>query len=315
MKRPLRSAREGYVDGLLQAGALDRRVVTIDGDVSRSIGSNVFADSFPGRSFNLGASEQDMMGEAAGLALAGCIPFVATYSVFATGRAWDQIRTAICYMDLDVKIAGAHAGISVGPDGATHQALEDMALMRVLPNMKVLAPADASQTRAAVLAALAAPGPVYIRFGKNPVPRIYPDDSTVEPGKGNLLREGSDILIAACGPMVAEALSAAELLATASISTSVIDMVSVKPIDADLVLSQAKGKGGVVTAEDHQLAGGLFGALAELLGRECPMPIDGVGVEDAFGTGGSPSEVMEEYGLTAVNIFRKAVTLLQRKGC
>ncbi len=312
-RRPLRPTREGYVEGLLEAGRLDERVVVIEGDVSRSIGSDSFLDSYPDRFFNLGASEQDMMGEAAGLALTGFIPFVATYGVFATGRAWDQIRTSICYMDLDVKIGGAHGGVSVGPDGATHQALEDIAIMRVLPNMTVLVPADASQTRAAVLAALRTPGPVYIRFGRNPVPQLYPDDSVVEPGKGNLLREGADILLVACGAMVAETLSAAEQLAGAGISASVIDMVSIKPLDRDLILNQAIGKRGVLTAEDHQVTGGLFGAVAGLLGREYPLPLGSVGVTDSFGTSGTPAEVMEKYGLTADNICRKAASVLGRR--
>ncbi|MBD3277756.1 MAG: transketolase family protein, partial [Candidatus Aegiribacteria sp.] len=210
--RGLKATREGYAEGLLQAGRINKRVVVVEGDVSRSIGSAAFGDEFPDRFFNLGASEQDMMAEAAGLALAGYIPFVSTYGVFMAGRAWEQARTSVCYMDLNVRIGGAHGGVSVGPDGATHQALEDVAIMRVLPNMKVLVPADSSQTRASVLASLEMEGPVYIRFGRNPVPQIYSEDDAVVLGKGNLLRSGKDVTLIACGAMVAASLEAAECL-------------------------------------------------------------------------------------------------------
>jgi transketolase len=308
--KDLKATRIGYVEGILEAGERNPGVVVVEGDVSRSIGSAAFGERFPDRFFNLGASEQDMMGEAAGLALAGLIPFVATYGVFAAGRAWDQIRTSICYMNLDVRIGGAHGGISVGPDGATHQALEDVAIMRVLPNMKVLVPADSNQTRAAVLASLDMDGPVYIRFGRNPVPQIYGLEEVVAPGRGNLLRQGSDVTIVACGAMVSESLEASKMLASRGVGAGVLDMVSVKPLDRDLLLEQASLTGAVVVAEDHQAAGGLFGAVAETLATELPVITGVVAVKDSFGTSGDPQLVREKYGLTAASIAGIAEELL-----
>jgi len=307
----LKATREGYVEGILQAGRENSRVVVIEGDVSTSIGSASFGEEFPDRFFNLGVSEQDMLGEAAGMALAGFIPFVGTYGVFVVGRAWDQIRTSICYMNLDVRIAGAHGGISVGPDGATHQALEDVALMRVIPNMKILVPADSNQTRASVLASLEVDGPVYIRFGRNPVPQIYSRNERVKIGKGNLLREGDDVTLVACGVMVGLSLEAASILENRGISAGVIDIVSVKPLDTELLLRQVKKTGTVVVAEDHQATGGLFGAVAETLAQVMPAKMGVVAVRDSFGTSGSPAEVMEIYGLTASGIAEKAESILQ----
>lgn len=307
----LKATREGYVEGILQAGRENNRVVVVEGDVSRSIGSASFGDEFPDRFFNLGASEQDMLGEAAGLALEGFIPFVGTYGVFIAGRAWDQIRTSICYMNLDVRIAGAHGGVSVGPDGATHQALEDIALMRVLPNMKILVPADSNQTRASVITSLSADGPVYIRFGRNPVPQLYAGDENVQIGRGNLLREGNDITLVACGAMVSLSLEAASILDGAGISAVVIDMISVKPIDRELLLEQAGKTGAVIVAEDHQATGGLFGAVAETLSLEMPVPMDIVAIQDSFGTSGSPDRVREKFELTASAIVEKAQRILR----
>ncbi len=307
----LKPTREGYVEGILQAGRENDRVVVIEGDVSRSIGSASFGEEFPDRFFNLGVSEQDMLGCAAGFALEGFIPFVGTYGVFLAGRAWDQVRTSICYMNLDVRIAGAHGGVSVGPDGATHQALEDVALMRVLPNMKVLVPADSNQTRASVQASLEAEGPVYIRFGRNPVPQLYTSDEKVKIGKGNLLQEGNDVTLVACGAMVSLSIEAAAILKGKGISAGVIDMVSVKPIDRELLVQQAGKTGAVIVAEDHQVTGGLFGAVAETLARELPVPIDTVAMQDTFGTSGSPERVMEKYGLTAIAIAEKAQRILR----
>jgi transketolase len=309
----LKATRKGYVEGILEAGRTDPRVVVVEGDVSRSIGSAAFGEEFPKRFLNLGASEQDMMGEAAGLALSGLIPFVATYGVFMAGRAWDQIRTSVCYMNLNVRIGGAHGGVSVGPDGATHQALEDVAIMRVLPNMQILVPADSNQTRAAVLASLDMEGPVYIRFGRNPVPQIYQLEKKVVPGRGNLLREGDDITLVACGAMVPAALEASRLLEAEGVGASVIDMVSVKPLDRELLLEQAGLTGRVLVAEDHQAAGGLFGAVAETLVLERPCAMEVVAVNDSFGTSGSPEKVREKYGLTSTAIVDKAGRLLRKR--
>jgi len=308
-----RPTREGYVEGLLEAAGRNDRVVVLEADVSRSIGSHSFAEQYPDRFFNLGVSEQDMMAEAAGFALAGFIPFPATYAVFASGRAWDQIRTSICYMNLDVKIGGAHGGVSVGPDGATHQAFEDIALMRVLPNMKILVPADVSQTKAAVLASVDEPGPVYIRFGRNPVPVLYPDDTVVRFGKGDLLAEGDDITIVACGVMVSEAMKASGKLLSVGIRASVLNMVSLKPLDGELILEQSRRTGAVLVAEDHQAAGGLYGAVSEFLAVNNPVRMDFVAVRDSFGTSGTPEQVRERFGLTAEVIAEKAKALVEGK--
>lgn len=291
--------REGWMDGLLEAARRDERVVLLDADVSRSIGGERFAERFPGRHFNLGVSEQEMLSEAAGMALAGLVPFVQSYAVFCAGRAWEQIRTGICHMGLGVKIGGAHAGLSAGPDGATHQALEDVAIMRVLPNMRVLVPADAPQARAAALTAATADGPFYVRFGRNPVPVIYGGECTLVPGGADVLMEGDDVLIIAAGAMVSACLEAAGMLAREGVHPFLVNAYSVKPLADDLIAGAAARCGRAVVAMDHQEAGGLFGAVAELLARRCPVPVEPVCVRDRFGTSGSPEQVFELLGLTA----------------
>ncbi|MCD4708377.1 MAG: transketolase family protein [Candidatus Sabulitectum sp.] len=301
----MRATREGYIEGLLEAGERDSRVIVVDGDVSRSTGTTAFRKKFPERFFNLGIAEQNMAEYCAGLALAGFIPFYSTYAVFAAGRAWDQIRTSICNMNLNVRIGGAHGGTSVGPDGSTHQALEDIAITRVLPNMTVLVPADASQTRQAVLASLEIDGPVYIRYGRNPIPEIYDRNKSVVPGKGHLLQEGGHASIIAVGAMVASSLEAARTLSKKGIDVSVADMVSIKPLDTDLIRHLAGSSEVIITAEDHQIAGGLFGAVAEYLSVSCPRRIIPVGVQDRFGCSGTPEEVMVHCGLTAEAIAEK----------
>ena len=284
-------------------------MVVLDGDVGRSLGTGAFRDRFPERYRNLGIAEQNIAGCAAGLALEGFIPVYSTYGVFAVGRALDQIRTSICNMNLRVRIGGAHGGTSVGPDGGTHQALEDIAQTRSLPGMTVLVPADAGQTREAVLASLGIPGPVYLRFGRNPVPAVYRESVPVAAGRGNLLRKGRDLLIVACGAMVAHALDAAVLLSGKGLSVSVIDMVSVKPLDGELILKAAGGAAGVVTAEDHQTAGGLGGAVAEFLGEHLPRPMRILGVPGRFGESGTPEELRGLFGLTAEGIAAAAIDL------
>ncbi|MBN1433487.1 transketolase family protein [Candidatus Fermentibacterales bacterium] len=308
----MRPTREGYSEGLLAAGWESPLVVVLDADLASSIGSEGFGQVFPDRYFNVGISEQDMIGEAAGLALAGLIPFASTYGVFAAGRAWDQIRTTVCHNNLNVKIGGAHGGVSVGPDGATHQALEDLAIMRVLPGMSVLFPADASQTKACVLAASRHQGPVYIRFGRNPVPEIYPEGCSVEIGKADLLSEGRHLTIVAGGVMVSEALDALPLLVSRGMTADLINMVSVKPMDEDMLVSSAKKTGHVLVAEDHQDSGGLGGAVCELLCSRCPVPVERMGVPGVFGQSGSPEEVRESFDLTASGISRMARKMLER---
>ncbi|MCK5131877.1 MAG: transketolase family protein [Candidatus Sabulitectum sp.] len=309
----MRATREGYVEGLLDAGEKDERVVVVDGDVSRSTGTTAFKKRFPDRFFNLGIAEQNMAEYSAGLALAGFMPFYSTYAVFAAGRAWDQIRTSICNMNLDVRIGGAHGGTSAGPDGATHQALEDIAITRVIPNMTVLVPADANQTRQAVLSSLDIDGPVYIRYGRNPVAELYDRDETVVPGRGRLLREGRHASIIAVGAMVAISIEAAKMLSRKGIEVSVADMVSIKPLDVKLINYLSDITELVVTAEDHQIAGGLFGAVSEYMSENCPRKIIPVGVNNRFGCSGSPEEVMAHCGLTAAIIAGKVEKTLKNR--
>ncbi|MFO7626843.1 MAG: transketolase C-terminal domain-containing protein [Candidatus Fermentibacteraceae bacterium] len=313
LSKNLRPSREGYIQGLLEAGEIDSRVVVIDGDVGRSLGTQAFCERFPTRYFNLGIAEQNMACHAAGLSLEGFVPFYATYAVFAVGRALDQIRTTICNMGLAVRIGGAHSGSSVGPDGGTHQALEDIAQTRSLPGMTVLVPADAAQTRQAVLASLNIPGPVYIRFGRNPVPQVYGALQPVLSGKGNLLHEGRDIVIVACGAMVAPALEAREVLLEKGVGAAVIDMVSVKPLDETLLMETTGSVAGVVTVEDHQATGGLGGAVAEFLAVNRPLPMRILGVPNRFGESGTPGELMGLHGLSTGGIVSAAIDLARSR--
>ncbi len=308
----LKPTREGWIEGLLEAAGRDDRIVLLDADVSRSIGGERFADRFPARHFNVGVSEQEMISEAAGLALAGFVPFVQSYAVFCAGRAWEQIRTSVCHMGLGVKIGGAHAGLSAGPDGATHQALEDVAVMRVLPRMTVLVPADSNQTRAAAITAAETEGPFYVRFGRNPVPEICPEGCRVVPGGADVLREGSDVLLAAAGAMVGICLDAASMLQASGISAAVVNAYSIKPLAADLLVELASRCGCAVTAMDHQEAGGLFGAVSELMALRCPVPVEPVGVPDSFGESGSPEELFARFGLTAEGVASAAVRAVSR---
>ncbi len=310
----LRPSREGYLQGLLDAAEIDPRVLVIDGDVGRSLGTQAFRERFPGRCFNLGIAEQNMACHAAGLALEGFMPFYATYAVFAVGRALDQIRTSICNMALPVRIGGAHGGSSVGPDGGTHQALEDISQTRSLPGMTVLVPADAAQTRQAVLASLNMPGPVYIRFGRNPVPQVYGEEWPVVSGRGNLLHEGRDIVIVACGSMVAPSLEAREVLLGEGVDATVIDMVSVKPLDGKLLMETTGSAAGVLTVEDHQVTGGLGGAVAEFLAVNRPLPMRMLGVPNRFGESGTPGELMGLFGLSTGGIVTAAIDLARSRG-
>lgn len=301
----LKATKQGYVEGLLIAAESDERIVVIDGDVAKSIGTTAFKEKFPERYFNLGIAEQNIAEYSAGLALSGFTPFYSTYAVFAVGRAFDQIRTAICNMNLNVRIGGAHSGVSVGPDGATHQALEDLALTRSLPNMTVFVPADSNQTRNAVLAAQKIDGPVYIRFGRNPVPQLYDVDVIVKPGKGNLLREGKQATVIAIGVMVSVALSAAEQLSKEGIEVSVVDMVSLKPLDKKLLQDIVINTSLIVTAEDHQITGGLYSAVSEYYSQNNPVRILPVAVLDKFGCSGTAEEVLSFCNLTKNSIVEQ----------
>lgn len=275
------------------------RIVVLDADLGSSTRSIAFKKVAPERYFDMGISEQDMMGTAAGFAACGKIPLVSTFAVFGTGRAFEQIRNSICLPMLNVKICATHAGLSVGEDGATHQSVEDMAIMRSLPNMTVVCPADAAETEAVIRAAVAHDGPVYVRMGRAKVDDVYQSGCPFQWGKGTVLRDGCDAAVIATGLMVQEALKAADILANRGRQVMVIDMAAIKPLDEDLVVVAARKTGFVVTAEEHSVIGGLGGAVAETLSRRCPTRQAYVGIQDCFGESGKAGDLLKKYGLTA----------------
>ena len=284
-------------------------VVVLEADLGNATKSNAFKEVAPERYFNMGISEQDLIGTAAGFAAAGKIPLASTFAVFATGRAFEQVRNSVCYPKLNVKICATHAGLTVGADGGSHQAIEDISLMRTLPNMTVINPADAKEAEAAVLAAIDYQGPVYIRLGRAETKDIHDDSYHFEWGKAEVLRQGSDVTIFATGIMTAKALDAAETLAKQGVQAEVINVHTIKPLDEETVIASAKKTGKVVTAEEHSIIGGLGSAVAEVLARQCPTKQAFVGVQDSFGESGSPNDLLEKYGLTAEVIVKAAVGL------
>lgn len=306
--------RDGFGKGLLILGRENKDVVVLSADLTESTRAAWFQKDYPERFFGMGVAEQDMFGTAAGLALIGKIPFACTFGVFASGRAWDQIRVSIAYMNLSVKIAGTHAGISVGPDGATHQALEEIALMRILPNMTVVVPCDALEARKATVEAAKIKGPVYLRFGRAPVPMITKEEDSFKIGKANVLREGNDITIFACGQMVYEAMLACDELKREGISARLINLHTPKPIDRDTIIRAARETGAIVTVEEHTVLGGMGSAIAEVVVQAHPVPIKMVGVKDRFGVSGDPEQLFEYFGLTPKNIVIAAREALQMKG-
>lgn len=305
--------RNGYGDGIVEAGERSKNIVVLCADLTESTRCLAFSKKFPERFVELGVSEQNMAGVAAGLAAVGKIPFMASYAVFSPGRNWDQIRVSIAYSDLNVKIMGAHAGISVGPDGATHQALEDMAIMRVLPNMVVLAPCDVHETRRAVLAAAKHKGPVYIRFTREKTPVITKPTAPFSIGRAYILREGSDVTIIACGPLVYEALVAAEHMAQHGVEAEVINCPSIKPLDKITILKSVRKTRRVVTVEEHQTTGGLFGAVTEFLAQTFPVRVLPVGMPDTFGESGEPDQLLNKYGMKAEHIVERVQELLPKR--
>lgn len=305
--------RHGYGDGLVCLGEKYDNVVVLGADLTSSLCTDRFLKRFPERFLQTGISEQDMTGLAAGLSLTGKIPFVSTYGVFCTGRAWDQIRTTVAYARLNVKFGSGHGGISVGPDGATHQALEDISITRTIPNMTVIVPADYHETLKATVAAAELQGPVVIRFGREKVPVITTADTPFSIGKAEVYRTGEDVSIVACGVMVYEALIAAQSLALDGISAEVVNSATVKPIDSETIITSAKKTNAVVTAEEHQVMGGFGSAVGEVLCQNYPVPMKMAGVKDQFGQSGSPAELMEAYGLTAKSIEEAAREVLKMK--
>ena len=305
--------RDGYGKALLELCEKDPKVIVLDADVANSTRTVWTRDKYPEQFIDMGIAEQDMVGTASGLALGGMIPFVSTYCVFLAGRAWDQIRTTVCYNDLNVKFGGAHAGISVGPDGATHQALEDVALTRVLPNMHVIVPCDAEETRKATLAAAAIDGPCFVRFGREAVPVVTDENTPFVFGKIRTVKEGTDVAIIANGSLVYHAMEAAKILQEEGINAEVIDCHTVKPLDEEGIEAAARKTGCVVTAEEHQMNGGLGGAVAECLARRYPVPMEMVAVQDTFGESGTADELMAKYGLDAKAIVDKVKKAIARK--
>ncbi|UCD59318.1 MAG: transketolase family protein [Candidatus Hydrogenedentota bacterium] len=307
------ATREAYGNALVRLGEKHPDIVVLDADLAKSTKTIKFKHRFPERFFDMGIAEADMMGTAAGLAAAGKIVFASTFAIFATGRAWEQIRNSICYSNLNVKIAASHAGIAVGPDGSSHQSIEDIALMRVIPNMKVVVPADGVETDRVIAALVETPGPAYVRLGRSGVPVIYDETSEFRLGKASVLREGSDVAIIAAGAMVQIALVAAEALAEDEVNACVINMSTIKPIDSDAVVSAVNETGAIVTAEEHSIIGGLGSAVAEIVCDTAPAPVVRVGIKDRFGQSGEAGELMAAYGLTADHIAEAAREALSRK--
>jgi len=307
------ATREAYGKALAEFGE-DPRIVVLDADLSKSTKTELFKNKYPDRFFNMGIAEANIMSVAAGFATCGKIAFASTFAIFASERACEQIRNSICYPELNVKIGASHAGISVGEDGASHQVIEDIAIMRALPNMTVMCPADAVETKYAVKAAIEHDGPVYLRLGRLAVPVIYDESSyKFEFGKGITIADGSDVTIMATGLTVKMVIEARELLAKEGISARVIDIHTIKPIDKDIIIKAANETGAIVTAEEHNIIGGFGSAVAEVVVQNAPVPLKMVGIEDKFGVSGKPDALMELYGLTPENIANKAKEAIKMK--
>lgn len=306
------ATREAYGSALAEFGAKYENLVVFDADLAEATKTIKFKKAFPDRFFDCGIAEGNMMSVAAGVAATGKIPFVSSFAMFSAGRAFEQVRNSVAYPHLNVKIGATHAGISVGEDGATHQCLEDIALMRSIPGMTIINPADATEARLAVEAAINFDGPVYMRFGRLAIPVIFDESYKFEIGKGVKLTEGSDVTIVATGLMVHEALAAAELLKNDGISARVINIATIKPLDNEIILNAARETGAIVTAEEHNIIGGLGSAVCELLAENYPVPVLRVGTNDVFGRSGKVQPLLDMYGLTAANIVanvKKVITL------
>ncbi len=305
--------RSYYGKGLAALAETHPNVVVFDADLAGSTKTSSFQKVAPERFFQTGIAEANMIGVAAGMAASGKVAFASTFGVFASGRCWEQIRMAVAYPKLNVKVVATHCGLSVGPDGATHQALEDIAIMRTLPNMTVVVPCDAYEAYAATLAIADYPGPVYMRMGRSEFPVIKDKDCKFTVGKADVLREGSDVTLVACGQMVQTSMEAAALLMKDGISAEVVNMSTIKPLDTEALLKSVKKTGAVVSVEEHSIIGGLGSAVAECLVENCPVPQGRVGTKDTFGESGEAEELLVKYGLTAEDIASKAKETLKRK--
>lgn len=306
------ATRDGFGKALLDLGQTNKNVVVLSADLTESVRANWFKEKYPGRFVSHGVAEQDMICAAAGLALSGKIPFACTFGAFASGRAWDQVRVSVAYMNLNVNIVGSHGGISVGEDGATHQALEEIALMRIIPNMTVVVPADSEEANLATLQAADIPGPVYIRLGRAKVP-ILKRTSEFKIGKADVMIEGNDATIIACGHLVASAIEAADILKTKGINVRVINLHTPCPIDKKTIISAAEETGAILTVEEHTVYGGMGSAVAEVIVQERPCPMKLMGIDGKFGVSGDPDELYEHFGLRADDIVRETEVLLKRK--
>lgn len=305
--------RKGFGRGLLEAGKRDVNVVAACADLTDSTQMSLFKAEFPERFVEIGVAEQNLVTVGSGMAAMGKIPFVSSYAAFSPGRNWEQIRTTICLNDQPVKVVGSHAGVSVGPDGATHQMLEDIALMRVLPNMVVVAPCDSVEAEKATLAMAVDRRPAYLRLAREATPVITTAETPFELGKAYVFAKGADVTLIATGSMTYQALAAAEALYKDGIEAEVVHVPTIKPLDKETILKSVRKTGAVVTAEEGQIVGGLGGAIAELLGDECPAPLHRIGMQDRFGESGEPGELLEHFGLTAKQIRLAAHAVLERK--
>jgi len=313
-ERKTAATRDAYGKVLVELGKENPNIVVLDADLAVSTKTSMFAKAFPDRFFDMGVAEQDMIGTAAGLAAAGKIVFASTFAVFGSGRAWDQVRMSVAYTRMNVKIVVTHAGITTGEDGASHQANEDIAIMRALPNMTVVVPADAVETEKAIRAAVKFYGPMYIRLSRPKTPIIYENaDCDFQIGRGIVVREGKDVTIFACGLMVSESLDAAQILEKEGIRARVVDLHTIKPLDKELIVRCAQETGAVVTAEEHSILGGLGGAVAEVLVENEPVPMVRVGLKDIFGESGKPEDLLVKYGLTPADVAGAARAVLRRK--
>ncbi len=308
-----KDTRSGFGDGLTQLGRTNPNVVALCADLTGSLKMGDFKNEFPDRFFQVGIAEANMMGLAAGMTIGGKIPFTGTFANFSTGRVYDQIRQSIAYSEKNVKICASHAGLTLGEDGATHQILEDIGMMQMLPNMTVINPCDYNQTKAATIAIADHHGPVYLRFGRPKMPIFTPENQQFEIGKGIMLNEGTDVTIIATGHLVWEAIQAGEKLAEQGVSAEIINIHTIKPLDEEMVIQSAKKTGCVITAEEHQTLGGLSATVAQCLAKNYPVPMDFVAVNDTFGESGTPAQLMKKYGLDSSDIVQKATSLIARK--
>jgi len=307
------ATRDAYGQALIELGQRYNDVVVLDADLSQSTKTAGFARAFPERFINAGIAEQNMIGMSAGLAACGKIVFASSFAVFATGRAFEQVRNSLAYANLNVKVCATHAGITVGEDGGSHQSVEDIALMRAVPNMTVVVPADGPSTRQAVFALYHREGPAYLRMGRPSVPVLYEAEQEFTIGKGIELRQGKDATLIACGIMVSKCLEAAEKLAQKGIEVSVLDMHTIKPIDEELIERKARETGAILTVEEHTILGGLGSAVCETVAARYPVPVLRMGIEDRFGQSGKPEELLQHYGLSSEDIIKKVYRLLQKR--